>query len=211
MDNEKSVKIFNEDVISYALWKFYISKESMVFFKVFHNIKLERNWSYWCITEVDVIEIKRDNTIIAYEIKGMKKGRKRKMFDRTACEYPSFYEGIGQAMAYLNLPYVYEAPENSNERFDKFKGDLVYPRDRIENFAEYEKRIFNLLPIGVIIATLNGKFRVVQEAPQNPLYSKEAKIHLLNNLDTLEKFSINSKIFKKIKEKGEKYFSNYAT
>ena len=89
-------KIFNEDIIAYALWKFYIPQESKVFFKVFHNmsIKIGRNWNYWFAPEVDVIEITKNNEIIAYEIKG---ARKRK----NNIELPSFYEGIGQSLACL--------------------------------------------------------------------------------------------------------------
>lgn len=212
----KLAKIFNEDVISYALWKFYIPKESKVFFKVSHNIKPERNWSYWCAPEVDLIEVRKDDTIVAYELKGMRRGRKRKMFpENKPPEFPAFYDGIGQVLAYLNLPYVSEENPSLNlKRFDKFGGsafdfvNLVYPRDKIENFPEYEKRIFNLLPIGVIFAIPDGKFGMVKEAPRNPLQSEEAKKHFLNNLDTLEKFSINSRIFRKIKEKGERYFLN---
>ena len=174
--------IFSEDVITYALYKNYLSNEK----------------------------------IIAYELKGMRRGRKRETLpeDRPP-EFPAFYDGIGQALAYLNLPYVSDlrAPKESREHFDKFSGGafdfvyLVYPRDKIENFPEYEKRIINLIPIGMIFVTLDGKFGVVKEAPQNPLQSKEAKRHLLENLSTLEKFSVNSKIFRKIREKGEQYFS----
>jgi len=198
-------KIFNEDIISYALWKFYIPQENKVFFKVSHNINIKtgRNWSYWCAPEVDVIEITKDDKIIAYEIKGV---RKRK----NGLEWPSFYEGIGQTLAYFNLPYVTEAYPKI---FDKFNGgvfDFVYlvlAREKIE-FKEYEKRIFHLLPIGVIFAIPNGRFEIVKDASQNPIQSKEAKRHFLNNLDTLKKFSTNSKIFRKIKEKGQKYFSD---
>jgi hypothetical protein len=196
---------FNENVITYALYKNYISKESKVFFKVSHNFKQERNWSYWCAPEVDVIEVKKDDLIIAYEIKGIRKGR------GNAPEWPAFYDGIGQALAYLNLPYI---GEESSTSFDRFGGGafdfvyLVYPRDKIENFPAYEKRIFNLLPIGVILVTPEGRFEKVKEAFQNPLQSREAKKHFLENLDTLEKFSVNSRVFKNIREEGEKYFSN---
>jgi len=197
-------KIFNEDIIAYALWKFYIPQESKVFFKVFHNmsIKRGRNWNYWFAPEVDVIEITKNNEIIAYEIKG---ARKRK----NNIELPSFYEGIGQSLAYLNLPYM---NEEQPKIFDKFSGgvfDFVYlvlARYKIE-FKEYEKRIFNLLPIGLIFALPDGRFERVKDASRNPIQSKEAKRHFLNNLETLKKFSINSKIFRKIKERGQKLFS----
>lgn len=206
--NEKV--LFNENVISFSLYKNYISKESRVFFKVSHNIKPERNWEYWCAPEVDIIEVKKDGIINAYELKGVRRYKKVEEI------WPAFYDGAGQVLAYLNLPYVgvSKAPEGPIERFDKFMGGafdfvyLVYARNKIENFPEYEKRIFNLLPIGVILATPDGKFGIVKEAPKNPLQNEEAKKHFLANLDTLEKFSVNSRIFRKIREEGEKYFSN---
>ena len=207
-DPQMNQEVFNEDVITYGLWKFHISQESRVFFKVLHNLDIRtgRSWSYWCAPEVDVIEITKNNEITAYEIKGV---RKRK----NSLKWPSFYEGIGQTLAYLNLPYV---SEEEPKTFDKFSGgafDFVYlvlARDKIE-FKEYEKRIFHLLPIGVIFAIPNGEFKIVKNAPHNPIQSKEAKGHFLNNLDTLKKFSTNGKIFRTIKKKGQKYFSGILT
>lgn len=212
-------KLFDENVITYALYKNYISRESKVFFKVFHNIDVKsgRNWNYWCAPDVDVIEVTRDNEIIAYELKGMRKGRRKKTLpEYRSPEWPAFYDGVGQALAYLNLPYVSSsmAPEGSEEHFDRFGGGafdfvyLVYPRDKIENFPEYERRIFDLLPLGVIFAIPDGSFGIVKKAPRNPLQSKEAKEHFLNNLNTLEAFSVSSKVFRRIREKGEQYFSN---
>jgi len=199
------------------LYRYYIPTESKVFFKVTNNIKPERNWSYWCAPDVDVIEVKIDKTIIAYEIKGMRKGRNSNtsLLNEIPPEYPSFYNGIGQALAYLNLPYIVKKnPIINTTYYDKFEGgafDLIYfiyPRDKKDNFPEYEKRIFDLLPIGVIITTSNGEFSIVKEALKNPIQSRKSKEHLLNNISTLQKFSINSRIFRRIREKGEQYFAN---
>jgi hypothetical protein len=203
--------LFSENVISYFLYRNYIPSTSRVFFKVSHNITIERNWSYSCAPDVDVIEVKEDNTIIAYEIKGIRKGKKGEMLsENSSSEWPAFYEGIGQALAYLNLPYVNEDTTDSRV-FDKYKGGafdfvyLVHPRDRVENFPMYEKRVFDLLPIGVILAIPNGSFGMVKEAPPNPLQKKEAKEHFLKNLNTLEKFSVNRKIFRRVEEEGKRY------
>ncbi|TET07217.1 MAG: hypothetical protein E3J83_05270 [Candidatus Atribacteria bacterium] len=37
----KLTKIFSEDVVSYALYKCYVSKDSRVFFKISHNIDIK--------------------------------------------------------------------------------------------------------------------------------------------------------------------------
>jgi len=206
MEAEKfqSTKIFCEDIISYCLYKYYFSKDNKIFFKVSQNINVKtgRGWDYWCAPEVDVIEVTPEGQIIAYEIKGFRKGK------HGESEPPALYDGISQALAYFNLPYIAEG-----KNFNKFGGGafdfvyLIHARSEIK-FPRYEKRIFDLLSIGFILSLPNGKFEKVKEALQNPLQSKEAKKHFLINLDTLEKFSLNSKIFRKIKGKGEKYFSN---
>ena len=66
-----------------------------------------------------------------------------------------------------------------------------------------------MLPIGLTLALPNGQFVKVKEASKNPLQSKDAKEHFLDNLDTLDKFSIKGKIFRKIKEQGERYISKH--
>ncbi|MDP2752781.1 MAG: hypothetical protein Q8P40_00065 [Nitrospirota bacterium] len=93
--------IFSEDVLSYCLYKNCINNESRVFLKFLHNIdiKTKRIWSYWCAPEVDLIEVMKNNTITGYELKG---ARLRKGTE----DFPAFYDGIGQAVAYLDLPKI---------------------------------------------------------------------------------------------------------
>ena len=196
-------KLFSEDVITYSLLKNYIPSDSKVFFKLAHNInvKAPRGWDYWCAPEVDVIEVRKDKTIIAYELKGVRR------YKKTEENWPAFYDGIGQVVAYLNLPWIYEN-EAKRRRYNGGAFDfvyLVYPRKTAE-FPEYEKEILSLLPIGVLIALPNGNFYEAKKAPQNPLLSQEAKKHFLENLHTIEKHSIGEKIFRKIEQVGKEYF-----
>lgn len=110
-------------------------------------------------------------------------------------------------MGYLNLPFVIQKA-NSKLRFEGGVLDsvyLVHARNEAE-VPEYERRIFDLVPIGLIIATPDGKLEIVKKASKNPVQSKEAKQHFLNNLDSLVKFSSKSKIFKKIQAEGKSYF-----
>ncbi len=196
--------MFNEKVIQYILKK-CIKQNSKVFVNISHNwtVTENRNWCYYTGTDIDFLEITNEDEIIAYEIKGMRK-YKGKRND----EPPRLYEGLDQTLGYLNLPYVMEDMSGQS----KFNGGafdfiyLVHARKEID-FSEYEKRVFDLVPIGFIIFTPDGKFEIVKEAIKNPLQIKEAKDHLLNHLDTLKNFSIESKIFKRIREEGERYLS----
>ena len=198
--------IFNEDAVCYAFYKNYIAQDSEVFFKLLHNMsfKAPKGWDYWCAPEVDVIEVKKDKTIIAYELKGARKYKE----NSTDKNWPGFYDGLGQALAYLDLPKIAENSEfrSAGGAFDFVY--LVHARPQAK-FEEYEQKIFNLLPIGFIIALPDGKFVKVYEAKPNPLLGKGTKRHFLDNLHTLEKHSTNSKIFRKICQKGEDYFSKH--
>jgi len=193
--------IFNEDAVCYAFYKNYIAQDSEVFFKFLHNMsfKVPKGWDYWCAPEVDIIEIKNDKTIVAYELKGAQKHK------GTEINWPGFYDGLGQALAYLDLPKIAE-----NNKFRSMGGafDFVYlVHARLEEkFEEYDLKILDLTPIGFITVLPNGKFIKIRDAQSNPLRDENTKQHFLDNLHTLEKHSINSKIFRKICQKGEAYF-----
>ena len=59
-----------EDVVAYLLYKNYLPSGSRVFFKISHNldVKIGRAWNYWTGTDIDVIEISKDQTVIGYEL-----------------------------------------------------------------------------------------------------------------------------------------------
>lgn len=196
-------KLFNEDAVCYALYKNYIAQDSKVFFKFLHNMspKTPKGWDYWCAPEVDVIEIKNNKTIIAYELKGAQQ------YKKTETNWPGFYNGLGQALAYLDLPKIWQDGKfkTGGGAFDFVY--LVHARPD-EKFEEYERKIFDLLPIGFIIVLPDGKAIKVHDAKPNPLRDEEVKQHFLNNLGTLEKHSINGRIFRKITQKGEEYFTD---
>ncbi|MCX6813508.1 MAG: hypothetical protein NTV77_03485 [Candidatus Azambacteria bacterium] len=203
INNWPTKKLFSEDAITYSLYKNHISSDSEVFFKLAHNInvKAPRGWDYWCAPEVDVIEVKKDNTIIAYELKGVRRHKK------TEENWPAFYDGIGQAVAYLNLLWIYESAAKKR-RYTGGVFDfvyLVYPRDKAE-FPEHEREVLDLLPIGILIALPDGKFFKAKEAPQNPLLNQGAKKHFLENVDTIEKHSVRGKIFRKVERAGKLFF-----
>jgi hypothetical protein len=159
----------------------------------------ERSWSFWFAPDVDVLEIRSDSIIVAYELKG---ARRRK----SEIGWPGFYDGLGQALAYLNLPIVWE-----NHR-PKFKGGafdyvyLVHARPKSE-LSDYERRVLSLVPmIGFGVMLPDGTFEGIVEPIENPISDKEAKSHFLAHLDTLDNFSTSSKTFRKVKGAGESYF-----
>lgn len=201
MPNMKTA-IYNEDALIYALYKNYISQESKVFFKFTHNleIKNQRGWDYWCVPDIDVIEVKKDKTTIAYELKGARK------YKQNEINWPGFYDGIGQALAYLGLP---KFVVNGNYKSYGGAFDFIYlvharPDEKIE---KYEKRIFDLLPLGFIISLPDGSFIKTKDAPKNPLCDSKMKSHFLKNLQLLKKYSTNSRVFERIKQRGDEYFN----
>lgn len=183
-----------EEQLAKSIVSNYLAKDSKIFRKFSHNLNLDREWNFYCGTDIDILEVTRDNKIIGYELKGYRKYKEN-------FEPPGLYEGLDQALNYLNLPYV--CGKDGKMLFEGGVFDFVYlvhAREKSE-FLEYERRVFGLTPVGFIIATSNGNFHKVQEAKSNPIQSIKAQEHFLKNLDSLKKFSIN------INEKANQNFS----
>lgn len=161
----------------------YLAKDSKIFRKFSHNLNLDREWNFYCGTDIDILEVTRDNTVIGYELKGYRKYKGN-------FEPPGLYEGLDQALNYLNLPYV--CGKDNKMLFDGGIFDYVYLVHARQNsvFENYERRVFSVTPIGFIIATPDNEFHKVCEARPNPIQNKEAKEHFLSNLNSLGKFSI---------------------
>ena len=196
-----SEKIFSEDVLAYALYKQCAARGSKMFLQLKHNLSPtdRRSWSYWFAPDVDVLEIRSDNTIVAYELKGARK-------HKSEIGWPGYYDGLNQALAYLNLPIVWE-----NDH-PKFKGGafdyvyLVHARPKLE-LSDNERRVLSLVPmIGFGVMLLDGTFKSILGPTENPISDKEAKSHFLANLDTLDNFSTSSRTFRRVKGVGESYF-----
>lgn len=172
MTEEQLAKLFCEK---------FIPATSGVFRKLSHNLNLDRDWNYYTGTDMDVVEVTANNMIIGYELKGYRKLKGNP-------EPPGLYEGLDQALNYLNLPYVFS--KDNKMLFDGGVPDYVYLVHARQNaeFQDYEKRVFSVTPIGFIIATPDEEFHKVQEAKQNPIQSKEAKKHFLSNLNSIQKF-----------------------
>lgn len=178
---KKIERIMTEEQLGKLFCDNFIPATSKVFRKFSHNLNLDREWNYYTGTDMDVVEITADNTIISYELKGYRKFKGNP-------EPPGLYEGFDQALNYLNLPYVFN--KSTETLFNGGVPDYVYLVHARQNaeFQDYEQRVFSVTPIGFIIATPNNEFHKVHEAKQNPIQSQEAKRHFLDNLNSLSKF-----------------------
>ncbi|MBF6570967.1 MAG: hypothetical protein IVW54_19045 [Candidatus Binataceae bacterium] len=199
----ENVRLFNEDAVAYALHGKCVASDSQVFLQFHHNLKIarsDRGWYYWCAPELDLIEVRPDGRVVGYELKGARQHKSG------LPDFPAMYDGIGQAVAYLDLPTICEGQRRLFEGgvFDGVY--LVCARERAK-IDESERRVLGVVPIGGMLALPDGQFETVKEAPQNPIQNVGAKKHFLQNLDSLEKHGNSGRIFRRIKERGEAYFN----
>ena len=61
------------------------------------------------------------------------------------------------------------------------------------------------MPLGAMLALPDGQFVTIKEAPHNPIQDIRAKDHLLQNVNSLEKHTLASRIGRSILADGEKY------
>ena len=196
--------IFTENTVAYSLHK-HCDPKSRLFFKFHHNMKIprDRTWFYYCAPEVDVIEVRSDGGLVAYELKGARQ-------HRSGADYPAFYDAIGQGIAYLDLPWIYE---DDQRKFDGGAFDSVYVvcARQTSQVDDSETRILATVPIGGMIALPDGQLSTVKEAPRNPIQNTRAKEHFLQNLNSLDNHTTDSRIYRSIAEAGDKWFCRTRT
>lgn len=193
--------IFTENAVAYALQR-QCAAESRVFFKFHHNLKVHENreWYYYCAPDIDVIEIRQDENLVAYELKGARKHHSG------LPDYPAFYDAIGQTIAYLDLPWI---QENDQRKFAGGAFDQVYIvcAGGSATIEAGDARILGTVPLGAMIALPDGQFVTIKEAPHNPIQDVRAKEHFLQNLNSLDKHTTRSKIYQSIAKAGERWFA----
>lgn len=218
MDAASNLPLLKEDVILYIMRLFARRRGSRVLFKISHNLSLDRGWHFWCAPDMDLVEVRPDNTIVAYEVKGQHK-------QKGESDWPAIHDGLDQALAYLTLPKV--TNEKTNCRM--FAGgavDLVYlvhPLPSKDSPAQEDLNVISLTPVGfmgvlhlstprrpqmteteikaILIQQLNRIIEVVP-AKQNPLQDSRAKVFFLENLSSLEKFGEQSRTFRRRVERA---------
>lgn len=181
----------------YLLYRYLKPQGSKFFFKLKHTIKPEREWYYCFSPDVDLLEVKRDNTIVAYEVKGQQKHK----------GWPAEYEGLDEAVAYLQLPLIMTDGKRLYEGGAIDKVYLAHCSPRGNVFGETWLKIVSITPIGCIIITGKGEVFNILEAKPNPVLNKEVKQHFLQNLNTLEPFNEDSRTFRSIKRQAEEYLA----
>ena len=88
-----------ENVVLYLLYRKAKSRGSTCFFKLKHNMSLQRGWFFFFGPDIDLLKVTSEKGIVGYEAKGQR-------MVKDSVEWPALYEGLDEAMAYLELPYV---------------------------------------------------------------------------------------------------------
>jgi hypothetical protein len=152
--------IFTENAVAYSLYKHlykHSGPESRFFFKFQNNRTLRENrtWYDYCAPDIDVIEIRQNEELIAYELKGARKHHSG------IPDSPPLSDAIGQAIAYLDLPWIYE---NDRRKFVGGAFDQVYIVCARATAAvdESEPRILDIVPLGAMLTSKRKKFLLVE-------------------------------------------------
>ena len=180
--------ILTEKLVYYKLHsKLTITKKrSQVFRGVVHNLfgapAHAAPFLYNFKSEVDVLEIQRDNTIIGYELKGY---RKRK----GAYEPPNYYLGLDQALSYLVNPLVFK-----DKNLGLFYGSifdyvyLVHPRGNNDtDIQRISDVIEKCTPIGFMLVDDHDVEEIVKPK-KNPFASSDIQQMFLDNPRVLDSY-----------------------
>jgi hypothetical protein len=211
MGPENQSAPMTEDFLLYIMSLVARQRGSRVFFKVSHNMSLDRGWHFWCAPDMDLVEVRPDDTVVAYEVKGQQRRK-------GSYEWPAIHDGMDQALRYLTLPRV-TSETTEQGMFEGGVPDLVYLVDPIPSrdvLAPLDVRVISLTPVGfmgiqplsVSLSMQSGEVgagdiftgqldKIVELVParQNPLQDSQAKAFFLEHLASLKNFGEESRIF----------------
>ncbi len=200
-----------EDLLLFIMSLVARQRGSRVFCKISNNISLDRGWHFWCAPDLDLVEVRFDNTIVGYEVKGQRR-------TRGTYDWPSPQEGLDQALRYLIMPRVTDQA-TVRPMFDggvSDRGYLVHPLPSEDSPDPLDLKVISLTPVGFIgilplsidrnnkndnlalSETLGSQIdKIVEVVPakKNPLQDNRAKAFFLKNLDSLGAFGEASRIF----------------
>ena len=170
-----------------ALWNILRQRGSRCFAKVRESkntavVRLQRQsleqHTYFSFSpDIDLLEVRRDQTVVGFELKGYgKAGRTTKP--------PMYYAGVDQALAYLVNPV--RSPVSRTFAGSIF--DYVYlvhpPESGVERLAEVLER---LTPLGLAVAGPTGLKELVKPRP-NPYLNSAVKALFLQSMDALDAY-----------------------
>src|SRR5260370_29948810 len=155
--------IFTEDAVAYSLFKHRLDSNSRLFFKFNHNMSIRRRrpWFYYCAPDVDVIEVTPDHTVIAYELKGSRMRR------TVLVDFPAIHDPIGQAVAYLDLPRIYQGERRLflGGGFDHVYAVCAKNPDAVD-FGE--RKLYQFVSSRLQAPPPDGPFPSPQKNPEEP-------------------------------------------
>ena len=155
--------------------------------QVFRNVRASKDvggYRYFSFSpDIDLLEVRRNGMIVAYELKGYRKAGK-------AMKAPTFYEGIDQALAILKNPV--RSP--LSESFAGSVFDLCYLVHPAGSHVEVLADLLELCtPLGLIVVDHDGTREVVKPKA-NPFLDHGMKTYFTSRMDALEsylKFDVN--------------------
>ena len=134
-----------EDLLLFIMSLVARQRGSRVFFKISNKMSLDRGWHFYCAPDMDLVEVRNDNTIVACEVKGQQKRN-------GGYDWPACHDGLDQALKYLVLPRV----TNQTTVRPMFKGGvpdrvyLVHPLPSTESIDPLDLKVISLTPVGFI-------------------------------------------------------------
>ncbi len=175
------------------------------FFKAVRTSKSISNKGFFSfIPDIDLLEVRVDNSVVGYELKGLQKAKgsidhtrviptRRKVRSIEGMKPFTFYEGLDQALTYLINPIVSPISDKFPSHASIFDYVyLVHPEREITSgtaISAFANMVKNCTPVGLIYISHNWWKEIVSPKP-NPFLNQELKELFLQNL---EAFNIYTK------------------
>ena len=154
-------------------------------FKAVRQSKDIGEYKYFSFTpDVDLLEIRNDDVIVGYELKGIQKAK------RTTKDV-MFYQGLDQALSLLANPMYSPISDKTPPEASIF--DYVYlvhpspdPANEVHGGA-FARLVDSCTPVGLIYVSHDRWKEVVRPKP-NPFANQNLKALLLQNLDAFTQY-----------------------
>jgi len=179
------------------------NKDSRIFKAVRTSKVISASGLFNFIPDIDILEVRADNSVVGYELKGLQRAGKSMDYTRViptrrrVSSYKgmkpfTFYDGLDQALSYLVNPVSSPNDEKLASTASIF--DYVYlvhpEREVFSNtiVASFANLVSNCTPIGLIYISHRWWKEVVPPKP-NPFLNQELKSLFLQNLNAFEQYT----------------------